>query len=142
MLPEGKRYPLTRGTAGRGGGEKGRRACKSKGPRRVTEGSARQGHDIGPRGVVQGGVRHVVGAEEDLITEKNGTVGWIRGVAMPFTPPMSASIAGGAIIGVLAAKKVNRKNAAGTAVNRGWVGEAAIEVDRNKIPAGAKGTLW
>jgi hypothetical protein len=66
----------------------------------------------------------MVGAEEDLIAEKNGTVGWIHGVMMPFTPPTSTSITGGPIVG-MAAKEVNRKSAAGTAVNRGRVGEAA-----------------
>jgi hypothetical protein len=50
----------------------------------------------------------VVGAEEDWIAKNNGTAGWIRGVVMPFTPPTSTSIAGGAIIGV-AAKEVDRK---------------------------------
>ena len=57
MLPEGKRCPLTRRAAGRGGGERGRSIYfegAEEGDRRVGK-----GHVVGPRGV-QGGIRRVV----------------------------------------------------------------------------------
>jgi hypothetical protein len=82
----------------------------------------------------------VIWAEENLVTKKNGSVGGVRGIAMPFTPPTSKSITRGAIVG-MATKEIDREGTARTAVGCGRVGETALEVDGDKIPARAKGTL-
>ena len=102
-------------------------------------GGVGKGHIIGPRGV-EGGVGWVIWAEENLVTKKNGSVGGVRRVAMPFTPPPSTSVARGAVVRVTT-KEIDRESTAGTAVGGGRFGEAVLEVDKDEIPAGAKGTL-
>jgi hypothetical protein len=53
---------------------------------------------------------------------------------------MSTSITRGAIVG-MATKEIDREGTARTAVGCGQVGETALEVDGDKIPSRAKGTL-
>ena len=81
----------------------------------------------------------MIWAEENLVTEKNSAVGGVRRVAMPFAPPPSASVARGAVVGVTA-KEIDGESTAGMAGSGGRVGEAALEVDRDEVPARAKGT--
>jgi hypothetical protein len=80
----------------------------------------------------------MIRAKENLFTEKDGAVGWIRRVAMPFTPPTSTSVTRGPIVGV-ATKEIDQEGSARTTVGGGRVVEAAREIDGNKIPAGAEG---
>ena len=83
-----------------------------------------KGNYIGPGGVLVSWWA-VVGSEEDLVTKNNGTVGWISGVVVPFTPPAGTGITGGMVIRVMAVE-VNREGATDVAVGRCWVAKTAV----------------
>ena len=85
--------------------------------------------DIGP-GYVQVGRWMVIGPEEDLLAEGDGTFGGGSGVMVPFLPPVSTGVTGGIVIRV-AAVKVDGKGTTGTAISGGMVGKAAIQIDGN-----------
>ena len=82
----------------------------------------------------------MIRAKENLVTKQNSTVVGVGRVAVPFAPPPSASVTRGTVVGVTA-KEINGESTAGATVGSGRAGKAALEVDRNKIPARAEGTL-